>query len=841
MRTGCYIILFFCCLADAVIAAPGKPLFWNGQTEWTVCLPAQANETEQFAAKELVSFLKGVSGVDFPVRSGEEIPGKNAIVLGTHEDFPAMAERLEIATGNEQKVSICTVGDNLYLVGRSDRGVLQAVYAFAERYLGVRMFWPDTEADGLFMPHRSNLRLPDIRYQHEPKILYRGYHFLSGVNGSIERFLAFNHGNIIRHGSAGGLEGAVRRRRMGFYCYDTGHIVDPHHKLMKCNIEKMMEQHPEFFALINGQRDASNHFCWSAPGLAEYVAERFEEHLKEFPQIDILGFYPTDKRHYCQCEQCQAHGLSTAWFKLVGQVCAILHQRHPELRFGTLAYEGYRPLPSGVPELLEFTEYCLYDRCFVHPFDCQVNKEVLASGDWHDWVYSGSRLGLYGYEFDLFLEPDGMAPLFLPTYGTFAEQAKFFAENRIFAVIPEITGAGAKGKPNKRVRNRLGLYVYTQLMWNPDAEVKKLINDYCSYVYPLAKQEMEEYFIAFSEQFLKMKLHFNYFLYSPLTAAAEILDNKSIQRLIELLDAAAGKSGSARETREILFERENLAQWIELHWQTKRELTVISRNSPVELPRHEKLEIVWNETGLSIAGGTTVQIRTSDGAAYTVKDGEALPLPFVPGKTVVLSDGDTETVLMASLAKDELGRLVWLVPEDKETEARLSRARRVLCQDGWNVVFASLEDDFQKLKPAVLLCSPGQAGKLSAQQFRTMRKFADDGGIVLLSTVIGLDFAGLAGDTSLALEWTGKREFAVMTRSKRYAWLNEPQPFEALFREFLPPESGYEIPEGSAWKFVFLMRNGDKSCVAAPLLILPSGQGVFLASLAESVGKRQGC
>ena len=116
------------------------PFFADGQTSWRVCLAATNAPAVRFAVEELTNALKQVSGADFPVQQGGEVPTRGAIVVGdlTHPLVAGLARALKLEPGEVEQSAVRTIDERLFLAGNQPRGALYAVYEFLNQQLGVR-------------------------------------------------------------------------------------------------------------------------------------------------------------------------------------------------------------------------------------------------------------------------------------------------------------------------------------------------------------------------------------------------------------------------------------------------------------------------------------------------------------------------------------------------------------------------------------------------------------------------------------------------------------------------------------------------------------------------------
>ena len=135
------------------------------------------------AAEELQKYLQAVSGAwidrtTFPgayYRANEDAPETVEIVLGTLDNsrrlLPPDVRDFLAGTEYDDAYCLATTVDadgwrSLFIVGKTDAGVLYGTYAFLEDYVGCRFF--HALPGGEHVPKRRTLELPDIHEFRQP-------------------------------------------------------------------------------------------------------------------------------------------------------------------------------------------------------------------------------------------------------------------------------------------------------------------------------------------------------------------------------------------------------------------------------------------------------------------------------------------------------------------------------------------------------------------------------------------------------------------------------------------------------------------------------------------------
>lgn len=69
--------------------------------------------------------------------------------------------------------------------------------------------------------------------------------------------------------------------------------------------EEFGQTHPEYYALINGERKINIHPCLSNPDVLKIMTERVLEKIKKDPTAKVFGVIQNDHASYCQCDKCK--------------------------------------------------------------------------------------------------------------------------------------------------------------------------------------------------------------------------------------------------------------------------------------------------------------------------------------------------------------------------------------------------------------------------------------------------------------------------------------------------------------------------------------------------------
>lgn len=551
-------------LLTAILLRADEPFFANGKTTWQICLSPEADPTEIYAAEELRTTLKKVSGADFAVITSSTARGSATIILGTldHPEVRSHGAALQLSPGKNEEVAVYALKGRLYLAGNQPRAVLYAVYSFLQRELGVRWLWPGPS--GEFIPAKANWTLPTLAFNHRPAFTYRGFHLCGAWRDHqiFRQWMARNFINIHRHAAK------AEEKRLGFHSMWSSHNV-------RLKDRTVFQQHPEYFAEVSGTRYREN-ICFSNREVDELVAGDLARYTHERPQLDILSIFPTDNQTYCRCPQCGEMDVSTAWFEFYNRLSDALKARFPELKLATIAYQGYRDVPNCRIRNSEFVEYASYMRCNTHPFghpNCQRNQDITTA--WQAWKATGLAIGNYAYEYDIFRKNSR----FVPFLSLIDDAVKTGRELGHVAMITEVPLSPKLG-PDLcvvNVQNRLSIYLYARLLWDSDEAMLDILRDWCRTAFGPAAEPMVDYYVHMDRAWTEMPVHTG-ILGDAMNVAQSLFVNELPAKVAADFSAAdralsgmAGDAGRARAATAIEREKALFKQWHDLNHMTNTE------------------------------------------------------------------------------------------------------------------------------------------------------------------------------------------------------------------------------------------------------------------------------
>jgi len=283
-----------------------------GQSHVSIHLTPWASRCEIHAAEQLADYLNRISGATFKVRQAlHDINGPAIIIADLSSQATASLLPAHLAEGLEHDgYRLRLEDDRLYIASLEARGALFGVYEYLRLFCGCHFL--DLLPNGETVPRREVIEHEAIDVLDNPACWYRAQQ-ISAHEEPLDRLLpridwmaknGYSHA-LIHFGGMGDIfdtdpdtpwnrfRAAVmpELERRGLK-YTLGHhnfrdLVPP---------AKYLEEHPEYFALVDGKRQPAGtlEFCMGNRELWDVMADRLIELAKLNPDVDTIALWPSD-------------------------------------------------------------------------------------------------------------------------------------------------------------------------------------------------------------------------------------------------------------------------------------------------------------------------------------------------------------------------------------------------------------------------------------------------------------------------------------------------------------------------------------------------------------------
>ena len=445
-------------------------LFAGGASAYVIAIDPAASESEAWAAKELQHWLAEISGVTLPLVAPTEVGEKPAIVVGWNPLTQKLADKDAKAPEKADESFVYhNSGANIVIYGGSQRGTMYGVMAFLENELGVRFYTPRVTV----APKREQYAFRLLRFADQPGIRVRNDFYFEAFDPT---WAAHNRGNgaMGTRVQPGGVE--------GYWAVHTFYPLLPP--------EEFFDAHPEWYSLIDGKRTHDHaQLCLTNPEVLDMLTERLKQRMRENPDNLIYCVSQNDWHGACECDNCQAIATReeseagpVVWF--VNQVAERVEKEFPDKYVGTLAYQYTRKPPKTVhPRENVVIRFCSIECCFAHDFlTCPQNVSFVE--DMKGWAAIAKNIYIWDYvvSFSNYVMP-------FPNFAVLQSNIQTLRDHNAIGIMEQAAYQSRGGDFSE-----LKAYLIAKLLWNPEAEVDPIIDDFMYGFYGRAGQHIREYF-----------------------------------------------------------------------------------------------------------------------------------------------------------------------------------------------------------------------------------------------------------------------------------------------------------------------------------------------------------
>ncbi len=465
-------------------------------------------EGYNYAAKFLQDYIQRATGIAVPiVKESATNSARRRIFVGNSGVAKKQAFKC-----NPEELIIQPVGKDLLICGEVtpegvDRGTLFGVYEYLEQEFGVRWFYPAYQGwsaygDGTIVPKKNEITFPKTAIRSTPRFIQRE----GGV--MYERYYGIEVEKlwhpILRFGSTLTRENA-NHTQIGW--------TDLYGK-----------EHPEYFARsssgrsrINWRHKTRTYLCLSSEGALKQMMANLaaldegKDPGKAWgprkPTKDWVYFACNDgmvPENTCHCPECSAmlemnrpyegRG-SELFFRYATKYARLIQEKYPQRQLAVLAYSHYLapPKKSQVPSNMHITYVGPRIHYAADPEIYEQHKRYIDK--WSELLGKDRNRMTFWFNIVSPTQYTSAAPFMYPN--TFK---KFLKDNEDKAVGFFINGFS----PYLRRLGEVRIYgsimtfpmawIQSRLMWNPDADVEELLQDYCQNSYGKGADDMLKFY-----------------------------------------------------------------------------------------------------------------------------------------------------------------------------------------------------------------------------------------------------------------------------------------------------------------------------------------------------------
>ncbi len=504
----------------------------DGKTDYKIVIPANASASETYAASELQNFLRQAFGAEL------NIVKDSSVQLSTTQKYLSIGKTqilehvksigrfaIDYSSLNFDGFVIKTIDDLVVFDSYNERGILYSVYDFLEKFVGVRFI----ASDCTYVPNDSDdLSIYDLDIKEVPAFEYRSY-----LNPMISNDLAFGARMRMVHDYAQNEAKYGYNILQDFYSYNAHNFTD------LVSVKEWYEKHPEWFspqkshkadcrgsecidpdyyAEFGKHKQECLDLCTSADcvvadrteicltsGINDYayddslqesvarvVIEEIKEQIREKQSARYFFISQEDLGTPCSCVNCAASdeknggksGTLIVFLNVVSdEIDKWLQTYAPEreINIVTFAYEYtlQPPVKYSGTKALPYNEHVVANdniyiriapiqQCYYHPFEdtCIRNTGIVKTFNGWKAVCDNFMIWDYVVNYTEFL-------WYYPNYSSMIDNLNFYKDMGVIYVMSQ-----GNHKDGETYQEKLKVYLYSKLMWNPNRDVNKLISEF---------------------------------------------------------------------------------------------------------------------------------------------------------------------------------------------------------------------------------------------------------------------------------------------------------------------------------------------------------------------------
>jgi len=486
MRSG-WILSILCCVAAVAGYAEGM-VTPAAMGSWRIVCSPSATESERYAATEFQALFKEMTGTELSITAeAQDAPG--AVYIGP-DAVAALGRQPKWEACGEEAFRIQVDATAIQIDGDRPRGTLYGVYEFFEELCGARFL---TRDHTYFPANTARKAIKSGAHGYNPPFAFRWSYY--GETLQHPAFATRLRTNTVTDDAKFGGRTGYR-----LVSHNVAYLVPP---------EKYGKEHPEYFALVDGQRKldvkgGGPQLCVTNPEVLEIVTQAVIEEIKKNPTAKNINIAQMDNEHYCTCDKCAAldaieESHAGAHLALVNAVAERVEKLYPDVFVSCYAYQYTRkPCKTLRARHNVLIQLCSIECCDFHAIDdpdCALNRAFCA--DTAGWKEKADNIFIWHYNtnFKGYLLP-------FPNLRSIGKSVEYFSKNNGLGVFMQ-AGGNATSAELSDLRN----YVMSRCLWKPGRDSWKEAREFCRLHYAEAAGPILEYLAYYHDLVDKAGVH----------------------------------------------------------------------------------------------------------------------------------------------------------------------------------------------------------------------------------------------------------------------------------------------------------------------------------------------
>ncbi len=567
------------------------------ESDYVIVIAKNAHFVELDAADELQYFIKEATGAELKIVRDDTLTevkeSDKVILLGDTAYSDDLVTEYDELGDSGFKMNL--KGNNVLLKGATPEGTLYSAYEFLSRVIGYEAY----AVDEYYFDKTASVKMVKLDNVTDiPAIDYRNPGWYNANSPYAKRMRLINP---TMSGTS------VYGKDWGSASHSIRNELFP-----KKSEYENQEKYP-------GWISETGHICMSNDAPIATIVDKIVDRMYNMPTARIFELGHPDDSARCDCDECGANivkygsitGIYMVW---LNKIAVALEAKLDELNIDrevtiqALAYLAYLSAPAKMnadgtitafhPDVMAKTDgkvtvsarYAPVGACFAHSIDdpnCKVNKASDYANELRKWkfIVGDNKLQFYGYVAEFY---DYM--MFFNDIGMMNGSYKFFEEIDLYGIFDSaVSQVNATGP-----FNALKVYLKSKLMWDPDLDIRTLIDNFYNNYFGVAGPYMKEVYERIMENIAEISEQTGSGgCYTFRSAAA---DYKSpdfwpvdilfeIQESIDKAYDALESSDLSAEDKEKIYWRIKTDELFPMHWYVNNYQNVFSDDEFIALEK----------------------------------------------------------------------------------------------------------------------------------------------------------------------------------------------------------------------------------------------------------------
>ncbi|TAE86701.1 MAG: DUF4838 domain-containing protein [Bacteroidetes bacterium] len=490
------LLLSIVLLSTSCNWASDFPVVINKTSAYAIVVPEHPTPHENKAAKALQHYILLSTGTTLLVANETVWKDKPGLFIGNTQK----SKTVQIPEISGEGYFMGSDNQDVIIYGKQGKGVIYGTYAFIEKYLGgIKL----ADEPGKVAEYKQWELPANFSYSYSPQMVYRQAYY---PQSNDPEYLDWH----------------------GLHKFDDLWGLWGHSYFKLVNPGKYFKTHPEYFALENGMRKPTQ-LCVSNAEVAQIAIEELRIRMADNPDALYWSVSAEDDLGYCRCDKC--HKVNTeegtptgAHLRFVNKIA----KAFPDKMFTTLAYTYTIKAPAKTSPLPNvYILLSTIDAYRTNPIEKEPSAASFRAA-LEAWEKLTHRLFIWDYttQFTNYLAP-------FPDIYNLGANIKYFQQHHVKGVFSQ--GCGDTYGEMAELKS----YLIAKLLWNPDLDATKLLNDFCDNYYKSGSKYVLEYIRLLQEESRKTNRHIDIYG-NPINEFDSYLSPVLLDQFSTLFDKAEG-------------------------------------------------------------------------------------------------------------------------------------------------------------------------------------------------------------------------------------------------------------------------------------------------------------